>query len=248
VATVLTTIPSAAQQSSTLSGRVVRAGSNAAIPEAEVTIEPQNLRAVTDAAGEFRFDGLSAGYVFIHVRRIGFLPESLGVTLPLAAPIDIELRVAPQQLDTVTVKGPEEPIVRGKLAGFYERKRFGIGRHLEAKDFERMTTRQLADILQSRVPGIRIMRSRRGGSAAYVYSTRLGTGCYPSVYLDGVAVYRSTNQVLGGGAAAASALFDINLIDPGHVAALEYYAGPSQMPAQYNSTGSACGALLIWTK
>jgi hypothetical protein len=42
--------------------------------------------------------------------------------------------------------------------------------------------------------------------------------------------------------------FSINYIDPGEVAAIEWYAGPSQMPAQFNMVGNDCGALVIWTK
>jgi hypothetical protein len=47
---------------------------------------------------------------------------------------------------------------------------------------------------------------------------------------------------------AGDVRFDVNSIDPAQVSAIEFYAGAAQMPAQYNRTGSACGALLIWTK
>ena len=71
------------------------------------------------------------------------------------------------------------------------------------------------------------------------------TQCYPDVYLDGAIVYSSGMEMDRD---AGDVRFDVNLIDPAHVSAIEYYAGAAQMPAQYNRTGAACGALLIWTK
>lgn len=249
-------------QNAALAGRVLRAGSNAPIAGAEVVLLPRGTRMLTDAKGEFRFDALPSGYVMIHVRRIGFAPDSLGVQLPLSAPIDVELRETVQKLDTVSVSARENVLPRGKLAGFYERKQFGIGRFLEEQDIEKMLTRRLGDIVVAKIPGTRTVRGNRGGMAAYIATVRMAPDainsamkgatrpppCYPDVYLDGVAVYSSgaERSVAFGGAEAV--LFDINSINPAHVSAMEFYAGPAQMPAQYNRTGSACGALLIWTK
>ena len=42
--------------------------------------------------------------------------------------------------------------------------------------------------------------------------------------------------------------FSVNYIHPGEVAAIEWCAGPSQIPAQFNMVGNSCGALVIWTK
>ena len=267
---------SASAQNAALAGRVLRAGSTSPIVGAEVTLTPRGVRAVTDTAGEFRFDAVPAGYVMIHVRRIGFAPDSLGVQLPLAAAIDIELRETVQNLDTVSVSGREDVLARGKLAGFYERKKFGIGRFLEEKDIEKMLSRRLADIIVARMPGTRAARSIKAGSATYIATVRMApralvgsgtasptsgsvpggafssraprmTTCYPDVYLDGVVVYSSGSEE-GNPMGAEAVLFDVNSINPGAVSAIEFYAGAAQMPAQYNRTGSACGALLIWTK
>jgi hypothetical protein len=258
---------SASAQNAALAGRVVRAGSTVPIAGAEVVLTPRGTRVLTDAKGEFRFDALTAGYVMVHVRRIGFLPDSLGVQLPSSAPIDIELRETVQNLDTVSVSGREDVLARGKLSGFYERKKFGIGRFLEEKDIERMLTRRLADIIVARIPGTRAVRSSKGGMAAYISTFRMApralvgaaassggafssrqprpTQCYPDVYMDGVVVYSSGMETEQG---VGDVRFDVNSIDPGHVSAIEFYGGSAQMPAQYNRTGSACGALLIWTK
>ena len=264
VASAALNAATASAQPSSLAGRVLHAGSNAPIAGAEVVLLPRGARAVTDAKGEFRFDAPPSGYVMIHVRRIGFVPDSLDIQLPLSAPIDIELRETVQKLDTVSVSGREDVLARGKLAGFYERKKFGIGRFVEEKEIESMLTRRLADIIVAKMPGTRSVRSTRGGMAAYIATVRMAPEpitsamkgatrpppCYPDIYVDGVAVYSSGSErnLPAGARDAEIVLFDINSINPAHVSAIEFYGGAAQMPAQYNRTGSACGALLIWTK
>ncbi|HJU74565.1 MAG TPA: carboxypeptidase regulatory-like domain-containing protein [Gemmatimonadaceae bacterium] len=254
----------AAQETTTLTGRILRAGSGAGLPNAEITVTPPNVRAVTDADGEFRIEGLKTGRVVIQVRRLGFAPESVTVELPLAGAIEIDLRETGQPLDTVSVKGEAAAAsTGGKLAGFYERKREGHGRFLEAKDIEKMLTRRLGDIIVARIPGTQTVRGLKGGMAAYIASTRMGSEqvssalkgalrpprCYPDVYLDGVVVYASgSERNLPAGTPDDVVLFDVNSLDPAELAALEFYGGPAQTPAQYNKTGSACGVLLIWTK
>jgi hypothetical protein len=260
-----------AQATSVISGRVVRAGSSAGIPGAQVTLVPRDIRVVTDANGDFQFERVPDGRHTIHVRRLGFGPESLSVDVPSAelTLVIIGLREVPQPLDTVPVTGRDELLARGKLAGFYERKRMGTGRFLETKDIEKMLTRRLADIMVARLPGTRAVRGR--GTAAYISTIRMAphalvgapstpggapagamssraprpTQCYPDVYLDGAIVYTSGLEMDRD---AGDVRFDVNLIDPAQVSAIEYYAGAAQMPAQFNRTGSACGALLIWTK
>ncbi len=254
----------ASAQATALAGRVLRAGSATPIAGAEVLLAPGGARVLTDSDGRFRFAAVASGRLTIHVRRLGFAPESVVVETPRVdvAELVIELRETPQKLDTVSVSGREDVLARGKLAGFYERKKFGIGRFLEEKDIEKFLTRRLADIIVARVPGTRSVRSAKGGMAAYIATVRMAPEplisamkgaarpppCYPDIYLDGAVVYSSGSERNLPNQPADVVLFDVNSIDPAHVSAIEFYSGPAQMPAQYNRTGSACGALLIWTK
>ncbi len=259
----------ASAQDAVLAGRVLRAGSRTPIAGAEVVLAPGGSRMLTDSDGRFRFESVALGRLGIHVRRLGFAPESVIVETPRvdAGELVIELRETAQKLDTVSVSGREDVLARGKLAGFYERKKFGIGRFLEEKDIEKMLSRRLADVIVAQIPGTRAVRSGKGGMAAYISTFRMApralvgasgssggafssrqprpTQCYPDVYLDGVVVYSSGMEMERD---AGDVRFDINSIEPSHVSAIEFYGGSAQMPAQYNRTGSACGALLIWTK
>lgn len=257
-------IVAAQAPTSVLAGRVFRAGTLTPIPGTEVRLAPGPQRGVTDASGVFRFERVTPGRYFVVVRRLGFVPDSLAFDVPLArgAFAIVPLREAAQPLDTVSVTGRDELLARGKLAGFYERRKFGMGRFLEEKDIEKFLTRRLADIIVARMPGTRAVRSAKGGMAAYIATVRMAPEplisamkgamrpppCYPDIYLDGTAVYSSGLERSRPGQPADEVLFDVNSIDPAHVSAIEFYGGPAQMPAQYNRTGSACGALLIWTK
>ncbi len=249
--------PAPAQTDATIAGRVVSKASTAPLTGAEVLLAPGNRRLVSDSAGRFRFDRVAPGNVTLIVRLIGFLPDSNYLEVRANEDVDVvvELRQSAQALDTVRVAGREQVLVRGKLAAFYERKTFGIGRFIEADVFEKEQYRQLGDVITSRTPGSRLIRAR-GGNAVWIATTRqAGTStvletsdrlrgadpraCYPDVYLDGANVYSYGRGM---------PLFDVNLIGTNNVAAVEFYVGASQTPSQYAKVGSVCGVVLVWTK
>lgn len=248
-----------AQNSARIAGRVISKETRAPVAAVDVDLAPGARRVTSDAAGAFRFDSVAPGNVTLIVKRIGFVPESLYVTLQPNEDLDlvVELRQAVQTLDTVNVAARAAPLATGKLSGFDQRRQFGIGRFIDSAVFEKEQHRQLGELITSRTPGTRLVRAR-GASAAWISTTR-GSGslrgaaldamdlrkgadpraCYPDVYLDGAVVY----SISTGGP-----LFDFNSMTAGQVAAVEVYVGPSQTPIQYNKVGSVCGVVLIWTK
>lgn len=64
--------------------------------------------------------------------------------------------------------------------------------------------------------------------------------CYNDVYIDGAMLY--------GAGLAGEPLSDIDSLSPSTIEGVEFYSGPSQVPARYNKTGSVCGVQLIWTR
>lgn len=255
-----------AQNSARINGRVVTKDSKAVVAGAEVDLAPGAKRIVSDDSGRFRFDDVAVGNATLIVKRIGFTPESIYVTLGDKEDLDVvvELTRSAQALDTVTVAARENPIPTGRLAGFYERKKLGHGRFMEVKDLEQHLHRRLGDILTGRIAGTRLVRSSRGGNAAYIATTRstpnallsgpsamspggqrLPPPCYASVYLDGTVVFTSGQE--RNASRPDDVLFDVNSIDPSTLSAIEFYTS-AQVPAQYNKTGSSCGVLLLWTK
>jgi len=256
---VLIARPALAQNDGTIAGRIVSTATKAAVAGADIELAPGSRRLVSDDSGRFKFDQVLPGNVTLLVRRIGFVPESLYVTVGPKEDLDllVELEQAAQSLDTVTVAAAATPIPRGKLAAFYERKQFGIGRFIDSTILAQQENRQLGELIASRTPGTRLIRAR--GSGAAWLSTSRGTGsiapaqldpfdvrrganpraCYPEVYVDGAIVYSYGKGM---------PLFDINQITTNSVAAVEVYVGPSQTPMQFAKVGAVCGVVLIWTK
>lgn len=249
----------AAQDHATIAGRVVHKSTKAGISGAEVTLAPGSSRLETDSAGYFRFDRVTPGVVALLVRRIGFAPESASFSVGAREDLDvlIELEATAQQLDTVSVTERATPLRTGKLSAYYERKRFGIGRFIDGEILEKEQNRPLGQVITSRASGSRLVRSVTGSMAWIATTRRSGAmfsggidqydrnrgadprACYPDVYIDGTVVYSF---------GSAAPLFDINSINTGAVAAVEFYVGASRIPVQYNKTSSVCGVLLIWTK
>jgi TonB-dependent Receptor Plug Domain len=177
--------------------------------------------------------------------RVAVLSATLIVALPLA--VRAQVRTLPE----VTVEAER---VRGaKLQIFEQRRVMGIGHFLTEADLSKHQNNQLADVLR-RLPGAMIARDR---GSAYITSSRgtptienqpafqlpdkrvLRKGLCPiGVLLDGVPVYRGTGEPP----------FDVNQVPTRDLLAVEFYAGPAQVPAELNGTGTACGLLVLWTK
>lgn len=247
-----------AQSPATIAGRVIHSVSKAPVPGAEISLAPGSRRLLSDSAGRFRFDQVPPGNATIIVRHLGFIPDSSYFEAHANEDVDIviELRQSAQSLDTVKVAGREQVLARGKLAQFYERKSFGMGRFLDSTVFAKAEYRQLGDVITSRTPGSRLIRARSGNTVWIATTRQAGTSsapldpsdrrrgadpraCYPDIYLDGANVYSYGKGM---------PLFDVNLIGTNAVAAVEFYVGASQTPSQYAKVGSVCGVVLIWTK
>jgi hypothetical protein len=123
-----------------------------------------------------------------------------------------------------------------RLYEFHERRRFGIGRFLDSAEFAKAHGTRTSDKL-ARLPGVIILRGRF--SDAYVANNRQrtlnGRLCRAAVWLDGINLGIDYN---------------VNLLDPSMIAAVEWYAGQASIPARFNVTGRAgqCGVLVIWTR
>jgi hypothetical protein len=61
-----------------------------------------------------------------------------------------------------------------------------------------------------------------------------------AVFIDGVRIYDASMGAMNRP--------DFNRINVREYAAVEFYPGGASLPMQYNSTGSDCGTLLLWTR
>lgn len=223
-------------QGSVFLGRVMT-DSGAVIPGAEVVLNgPQNSQR-TNERGEFRFSGVRAGYQVVGVRMPGFAPRVDTIEVADAGEIRRDFR-----LSRIQATLPEVPVTATMLdrtlSEFYDRRHMGIGRFLDSAEFAKTHGTRTSDRL-ARLPGLLVLRGR--GSEASVASTRQrlpgGRWCPSYVWLDYAPV--------GIG-------YNINLLDPSAIAAIEWYAGQAGTPARFNVPMTAatryCGVLVIWTR
>jgi hypothetical protein len=116
--------------------------------------------------------------------------------------------------------------------GYYEREKRGHGAFLDRAAIEsRMAIRTL-DIFRQ-VRGFNVAVNPKG--EPYLVNTR--GYCPPLLFLDGIQMYTVDGRVDPS-----------DFVHPEEVDAIEAYAGLGTIPPQYNTTGAACGVVLIWTK
>ncbi|MEA3244517.1 MAG: carboxypeptidase-like regulatory domain-containing protein [Gemmatimonadota bacterium] len=240
---------SAGAQGASVGGRVFDVVTSAGIAGAEVILDDSVRVTRSDSSGRYRFDAVPRGAHAVLARSPGFGPVRAIIRMDADAAITRDLPLKPVAgaiLPPVTIIGASGKPVPAKLAGFEFRRAGGIGRFLTEDDFGKIEGERTGNVLSRYLTGIKL---ERAGGSDYVATTRMQsrrafegtrlTRCFAQVYVDGVAVYSGTDN---------EPLFDVNTIPAAQVAAVEFYAGPGQMPIAFNKTGSACGVLLIWTK
>lgn len=100
-----------------VTGRVRDAASGLPAPSALVTLEGLNITAIADSTGVYRLAGVPAGPQVLFVRRVGYAPARVAITVPPTGTLvrDVELAVSPLQLQDVTVTADAAGRARGEL-------------------------------------------------------------------------------------------------------------------------------------
>lgn len=177
------------------------------------------------------------GSYIVSITRLGYLPLAAGPlrlvpgdTLRASfemSPIAVEME--PLVVQTVAT------IMHLQDAGFYWRKRKGIGHFVEPEKIEerRDAARSVVDFLVG-IPGVHLVGGRYPGEGRMVQMRRCG---YPRVFVDDVLMFDPAWRT--------GPLEDVVSLDG--VLAIEVFRGPSETPMRYSGAESACGAVLIWT-
>lgn len=245
--------PLAAQ--SVLLGIVVTEGGDP-IRDAQVTIVKLQLQTVVGPVGEFTFTTIPSGKFAVLARAIGFEPTTREFRFSGRDTILAEFRLRPsgQRLESLVVRGTE-PSISPNMRAFEERRAAGLGRFLTSADLRKREHSALSDVLRM-TTGLTLIRrpldcgggfalaTSRGGSfhrqpwMACTNRAPFPTACYLAIYLDGTRVWAP-------GSLEPPNLDDFTVVS---LQAIELYRGPSELPTQYASTNSACGAALLWTR
>ena len=214
-------------QGSTFTGRVL---TDSGLPLAGAQVVLSAKRTNTGANGEFKLTSIIAGEHSVLVRMPGFAPKVDTIDVADAGDVRREYRLS--RIQSIL---PEVPVTTTltdrKLADFYSRKQFGMGRFLDSAQFAKTNGTRTSDKLM-RLPGLLIQRGRF--SDAIVMSSR--GRCLASIWMDGLN--------LGTG-------FDVNMLDPSTILAVEWYSTPAMTPVQFSMVkrgASHCAVLVLWTK
>lgn len=244
VAVVLGFIPAtlAAQQSTTITGRVMSEG-NTPITGVTISISELRIGAQSDAFGRYSFTAPASATgrtVTLMARRLGYQPDSARVTLaggPLAQ--DFRLTPSATQLTgvVVTALGIEK-----------EKSQLGTAQQqINSADLNVTKAMNIVQQVQGKVSGVNITGSgNQGGSTAIVIrgQNTLASNNQPLFIVDGIPV---SNQNRGGGLGNGydfgNAISDLNSED---VESFTILKGPNAA-AIYGSRAQN-GAIVITTK
>jgi TonB family protein len=210
---------------------VVQDSAGAAVAGAQVSMLGLFGRGTTGTDGAFHLVSLPLGERTLLVRRLGFRPESVAVTITPGgtAEVTVKLHVVPQQVAAVVVDADRSGF-SGRMRSFNERRARGIGRFFTADDIDRRRPQVVSDLLRT-LPGVRITSN---GPQSVV--TFRGQTCTPLIWLDGMP--------------ASAGYLDPDLFEPSSLAGIEIYTGPASVPAELmwiNGAGR-CGVIALWTR
>lgn len=212
----------------------VRDSLGAAINGAEITFRGSTLHIETDDRGEFRLAKVPAGTLTLHIRRIGFRPDTLQVMVMAGETIPVEMTIVrlAVQLQPVLVYGRRN--MTGRMAGFYARKDRGIGHFITRDEIERRNPSNLTDMFRM-IPGARV--DSRGPGRNQIRFRGASNNCVPLTWLDGTPLFAGE--------------FDLDALSPRSLEGIEVYSGPSSVPTEFLGTraiSSSCGTIIIWSR
>jgi hypothetical protein len=241
-------------------GRVVQAVSGAPIAGADVWIISLEARGATDSAGAFLFRGLRAGLQLVEIRRVGYVV--LHDTLRLASDHEnvrtYALSAQSTTLDTVKTVAAARKYLSPRLQAFEERRLSGQGGHfLSDSVFRRNENTTLGNLVESRVPGLTLLRgttlvsTRKQCRGLVILGPRKPSSCrsggaqdcYVAIYVDGTLYYRAEMADQGIPPPDFSRAFDVS-----NFAGAEFYADGAAAPASMHSDDDGCGSLWLWTR
>lgn len=243
LACVIASIPvaAAAQRDSTSILRVtVHAEEGGApLPGTHVELIGAFIAANADSAGVARLNGVRPGPTIVSIHKIGYGDERFTLNVPPGDTLSVEVDLQSQAVRLAEVRATATHSRVLAESGFLERQRHGIGSYATRAQWEGRGRLNFTDIMRQ-MRGIRVARTGDGRSLLVSGRGNISLGSMCSgvlLFVDGVQVNVDGRYD------------DVNdLVPASELEAVEAYAGPSEIPAQYNQTGSACGVVLAWRR
>jgi len=252
VAALLSLAASSAHAQAVVRGLVQSDSSGRPITEATIAISALGLSARSQGTRGYTLDRIPSGQHRLRVIAVGYRPVAILVALRDNDTVTVNFRLEPEAvaLPTIEVKGKAEPFVSGKLEMFERRRRLGFGTFLTRamlREREHMLfsdlLRQLSGVqlvYRGRCGGYAMATSRGGGALGGGVSISCGPPerCYLALFVDGARVWAWDTGVPPNVDDYATRAFE----------AVEIYRGAGQLPIELQGLGTACGAVVLWTR
>lgn len=225
----------------TLAGEVRAAEDGEPLSGAVVVVREREVGTETNERGRFAFRRFASGRYTVEVRYLGRRSKTVEAVLRPGRITHLELELETDAVELPGLKVTVEHRYRGKMAGFWERRRRGVGSFVTRREIERAPGNQFHQAFRG-LAGLRVVQCGPGSSGGCyrIVSTRqtagFGNCLEPRVYVDGARIPLQ-DYPLG-----------INEMRPEEVEAAEVYTGPSQIPARFGGSDAACGVIVIWTR
>jgi hypothetical protein len=206
---------------------------------ARITVGGVEREAFTEGSGEAMLAAIPPGVRLVEVRRQGYAYQRAAAEFAGGDTVRRVVKMTPSEVEleglVVTSWGRS---ARLRNNGFYDRQRRGFGSFMTRDEIARLHAFHATDVFRN-MRGFAVIPS---GPRDIVVTTRGPGGfgsCLPHLYLDGNRMFARNAQE------QADAL---DAIPSDNIEAVEGYQGAATIPAEYNTTGSVCGVLLIWTR
>ena len=237
-------------------GTVMERAGGAPIDGAVVTLAEASRSATSGRSGAFEMLGVAPGSYALSVRRLGFRPIAVRITIRAGEIIDadMELEAQAQAIEGITVRA--DSTLHGPMVQVANRMHSGGGgTYLLRAQLDSARGRPVSELLRARARGAHMVdwsakgavliataRGVPGGKRpkADPFDPLSPTGCFCQVYIDGIRVYSPT----GG----YSTTPDLRQFDAGILEAVEFYPGPAVTPPEFGGDAAMCGTLLLWTR
>jgi len=243
-----------AQTTGTVRGRVTESGTSAGIADAQVSVVGTPLGSVTSDAGDFTITNVPVGARQLTVRRIGYAPRTLPVTVGAGQTARVEFRLekSAATLDQVVVTALGQTAVARTLGAAQQTV---AGQQLAESQRD-----NFVNALQGRVAGVEVNSSSGVPGASTSITIRgissISSSNQPLFVIDGLPMDNKTlnTNVLASDANSNTAFNNRGVdftnraadIDPNDIESLTVLKGP-EAAALYGIDASN-GAIIITTK
>jgi TonB-linked SusC/RagA family outer membrane protein len=232
--------PLAAQQTGSISGRVIVEGANRPLPQAQVGVVGTAIGTQTNDNGEYRLNNVPAGPRTIRVVRIGFAPASAQVTVTAGqtATLDFTIREAPVALEQVVVTATGD-VRRKEVTNSMAT--------ISAEQIQNAPVANAQQLLSAQTPGVTVLANSgqpgAGGQIRLRGNNSISQSNNPIIYVDGVRIYSGNSPTVPNARQTINPFNDIRAEDIERVEVVKGAAATTLY-----GTEASGGVIQIFTK